>query len=363
VLYDATGTINLGAEFRLSDRWTLDVPVNYNPWALGDGRRKLKHAMVQPELRRWNGEAFDGSFWGVHLHGALFNVSNIFSHYQFEGRLAGAGIAYGYRWNLSRRWAVEASVGAGYAYMDYTRYDASGSDACRGCGVKLGTERKHYLGVTRAVVALAYTFGRKSRPSEVVQRVVDIQPIRPTRIDTLRVVEERVVVRRHESGSACVLFPVNSAVLDVQVAQNRAELYKIEQSMRRIRRLEPVVISQISIESYASPEGDAVHNDTLACRRAEALQRYMTERYGLEGVTFAVSSGGENWSGLARAVDTATDLSAPVKAELRRIIDLADVAERKAALRRHSAYGWLLREVYPLLRVSSYRIDYTTTNY
>jgi outer membrane protein OmpA-like peptidoglycan-associated protein len=363
VLADATGTFSLGAEFRLARRLTLDIPVHYNPWTMGDGR-KLKHWLVQPEVRLWRGEAFAGSFWGMHLHGALFNVSNLFSHYQFEGRLAGVGIAYGYRHNFNRRWAIEASIGAGYAYIDYTRYDASNAEGCNGCGPKLGEGRKHYLGVTRAVVALVYTFGRKSNAKavEVVPRVVDIQPIRPMRIDTLRVVEERLVVQRHESGSACILFPVGSAVLDPSVAQNRRELLKIEQSMQRIHRLQPVEIGSVVIESYASPEGDIDQNDTLACRRAEALQAYMQQTYGLHEVAFTVRSGGENWRGLADAVGVSTELPPAVKAELLDIIGTADPDRRKAALRAHDGgrtYSWLLREVFPLLRVSSYRIDYT----
>ena len=32
LLYDATSTINLGTEFGLSPKWTLDVSANYNPW-------------------------------------------------------------------------------------------------------------------------------------------------------------------------------------------------------------------------------------------------------------------------------------------------------------------------------------------
>ena len=35
LLYDATTTMNLGLEFGLARKWTLDVPVNYNPWKPG----------------------------------------------------------------------------------------------------------------------------------------------------------------------------------------------------------------------------------------------------------------------------------------------------------------------------------------
>ena len=37
LLYDATATMNLGLEFGLARKWTLDVPVNYNPWKPDNG--------------------------------------------------------------------------------------------------------------------------------------------------------------------------------------------------------------------------------------------------------------------------------------------------------------------------------------
>ena len=47
-----TYTPNLGLEFGLARKWTLDVPVNYNPWKPDNGRR-LRHWGIQPEVRYW----------------------------------------------------------------------------------------------------------------------------------------------------------------------------------------------------------------------------------------------------------------------------------------------------------------------
>ena len=57
LLYDATTTMNLGLEFGLARKWTLDVPVNYNPWKPDNGRR-LRHWGIQPEVRYWFCEKF-----------------------------------------------------------------------------------------------------------------------------------------------------------------------------------------------------------------------------------------------------------------------------------------------------------------
>ena len=42
LLYDVTTTLNIGAEFRLAPKWTLDVSGNYNPFKFGDDK-KMKH--------------------------------------------------------------------------------------------------------------------------------------------------------------------------------------------------------------------------------------------------------------------------------------------------------------------------------
>lgn len=49
LLYDATTTMNLGLEIGLVRKWTLDIPVNYNPWKLSDGKR-LRHGGYNPKF-------------------------------------------------------------------------------------------------------------------------------------------------------------------------------------------------------------------------------------------------------------------------------------------------------------------------
>lgn len=95
LLYDATATINLGVEAALGHRVTLDVSGNYNPWKFGDAR--WKHWLVQPEVRYWLCESFNGHFFGLHAHYAEYNAGGIdfstaFRHNRYQGHLYGAGI-------------------------------------------------------------------------------------------------------------------------------------------------------------------------------------------------------------------------------------------------------------------------------
>ncbi|MDR1865578.1 MAG: DUF3575 domain-containing protein [Bacteroidales bacterium] len=153
LLYDATTTVNFGMETGLSNKWTLDISGNYNPWQF-NGNKKLKHWMVQPEIRYWLCERFYGHFIGLHLHYAYYNAGGIkmfgLEHHRYQGFLYGGGISYGYQWIIGNFWLLEMSVGAGYAYGEYGKY------RCEECGEKIKDDLFHYFGPTKASVSLIY---------------------------------------------------------------------------------------------------------------------------------------------------------------------------------------------------------------
>lgn len=166
LLYDATSTLNLGVEFGLGRRTSLDVPINYNPWSFPKGR-KLKHLMVQPEFRYWFCERFNGSFLGVHALGGIGNTANLkipfglwddLEGHRYQGWFVGAGLSYGYQWYLGPHWNLEATIGGGYIYFNYDKYE------CGKCGNKLLNDKdKHYFGVTKAGLSLVYLFKYKKQ--------------------------------------------------------------------------------------------------------------------------------------------------------------------------------------------------------
>lgn len=156
LLYDATTTMNLGLEFGLSRKWTLDIPVNYNPWKPDNGRR-LRHWGIQPELRYWFCESFNRTFVGLHAHYADLNVGGlpgIFSENmqknRYQGHLYGAGLSVGHSWILKKRWSIEASIGLGYARIEYEKYP------CAECGSKLKDTGRNYFGPTKAALSIIY---------------------------------------------------------------------------------------------------------------------------------------------------------------------------------------------------------------
>ncbi len=130
LLYDAAATPNLALEFGLGKKTTFELGAGLN-WFNFSDNKKFKHLLLQPELRWWTCDVFNGHFFGVHAHGAQFNVGgwdipigrlDTFKDSRYQGYLYGGGISYGYQWVLNPRWNLELSAGGGYARIHYDEF-------------------------------------------------------------------------------------------------------------------------------------------------------------------------------------------------------------------------------------------------
>ena len=171
-LYWATTTPNLGLEVGMGDRFTFYLEGGYNPWTLNkEVNMKAKHFLVSPEFRYWFCESFNGHFIGINGNYTQFNVSampipdvffpiassqgalkNDSRNERYEGWAAGAGITYGYQWILGKRWNLEATLGLGYWYTVYDKYEN------RKCGLFRETQQRHLIGPTRCGISFIYLF-------------------------------------------------------------------------------------------------------------------------------------------------------------------------------------------------------------
>lgn len=158
LLYAATSTLNIGGEFRINDKRTWTLPIGYNPWTFSENK-KLKHWIIQPELRFWSCEAFNGFYWGVHAHGGEFNVGGLklpfgmfptLQDHRYQGYFYGGGLGLGYQWILHDRWNLELGIGAGYTRFEYDKY------RCEHCGEKIKTGSRNYFGPDRIALSLIY---------------------------------------------------------------------------------------------------------------------------------------------------------------------------------------------------------------
>ncbi len=155
-------------------------------------------------------------------------------------------------------------------------------------------------------------------------------------------------------GSAYLFFHVNSTEIDPHEMTNIRELGKIHATLDSLADC-GCQIEQIIIIGNASPEGPYEGNEMLSEGRAEALEAYIRNRYGLDPSIFKVLSVAEDWSSLRQYVEL-SDL--PHKREILDLIDSdrdPDPKEWVLKSQYPDDYKILLERCYPYLR----RLDYT----
>jgi len=159
-------TPNLGIEFGLSKKMTLNLSGGFNPW--DDNKpttnKKFKHWIVEPELRYWFCERFNGSALGLHaiMSGVPFtdikgyniggyDIPLLFEKaYRYEGTAIGGGISYIYHWMVGKHFGLEFNVGAGFAYLKYDKFP------CPKCSPAIGKFSKTYIGPTKLGINLIF---------------------------------------------------------------------------------------------------------------------------------------------------------------------------------------------------------------
>lgn len=165
LLYDATATVNLGVEFAVAPKLTIDISGNFHPWILPGGRR-LTHLLVQPELRWWIKERFKGHFVAFNVLAADYNAGNIpnnitimgrslsaLGRYRLDGKAFGAGVAYGYAFRVGKRLNIELEAGLGYIS---SKFDAYRLDADESLYAENSTVQ--YFGPTKGALNIVYLF-------------------------------------------------------------------------------------------------------------------------------------------------------------------------------------------------------------
>jgi len=160
----ATTTLNVGVEFFSEGRYSVSLPISYNPWTFNDNK-KIKHLAFQPEFRIWFGETFRGSFInvqsfiGLQLHYLYYNAGGInipFGMFpdpkntRYQGQGAGGGVTYANQFGLGGRWRGEIGTTLVFSYLWYDSYE------CRTCGAFKGSGTRRYLGPGKSSLSIVY---------------------------------------------------------------------------------------------------------------------------------------------------------------------------------------------------------------
>ncbi len=315
LLQDAVGTMSLGAEYRFSGKFSVDIMGAWNPWTFSD-HMMYRQWSISPQLRWWPKEK--GHFLGLSIIGGEFNYNKVtlpfnsapsLRDYRYEGWMAGAGIAYGYRYDVSRRFALEATVGVGLAHVDYDKY------LCDRCGEEVASGNKLYFGPMRTGLNIIYRIG--SEPMKIAE-VKEIPMPAPAVVrDTLERIIEKVVRDtvyiteyvpemstdaaskiRHARFALRLNYPVSSSQIIADYGNNRAQLDSLKKFIHTYTTDPELDVLSIDVNGYASIEGTATSNLQLSQRRALSVADLIEWMYPKLSHLLRVRGLGEDWDSL-----------------------------------------------------------------
>lgn len=218
-------------------------------------------------------------------------------------------------------------------------------------GASLTLLRQDYGCCDKVIAEQSQTIGRFARRAEFVPQLAYVQPE-----------VERVKVRAL-AGTAYIDFRVNRTEIRPDYRNNRRELDKIIATIDSVRADKDITVTSLSIKGYASPEGSYAGNARLAAGRTEALKEYVSGLYHFDAGFIRTSSEPEDWEGLRRYVEKS---GLAHKQEILALIDSGEEPDRKERRIRSAYpedYRILLRDCYPALRRSDYRIEYTIRSF
>lgn len=173
-------------------------------------------------------------------------------------------------------------------------------------------------------------------------------------------------VIKNIEGSAFITFVVNRTELKPDYMVNRRELQKIISSIDFVRRDSDATITRVHIKGFASPEGPYDNNVRLAKGRTETLRRYVRDLYSFPDTTVTQSYEPEDWAGLRSYLTDSMNFDIKHRAEIIDIVDGPlgfDNKDLAIKTRFPEDYAVILKQIYPWLRHSDYRVTYSIRTY
>lgn len=151
LLYDAILMPSLEVEYRIDDRWSVNLEGEVAWWSENSKHKYYQIATISPEARYWFGtkKPWHGHYIGAFAGGSWYDLENGGRGYQGEAVMA--GLSYGYMFPIGRRLSLEAGIGIGYLHTEYEEYLP-----VDGHYVYQQTSRTNYFGPVKLKFALVW---------------------------------------------------------------------------------------------------------------------------------------------------------------------------------------------------------------
>lgn len=141
LLYDAAATPNLELEFRLTDKWSLEIGAGFNPFPLDDKVfPKWRHVSAWVAPRYWFCHVFNRGYLSFNASYAHYNVAGgsypigwmypQIKDSRYQGDAVMGGLSYGWHFAISPHFSIELEGGLEAGYSWYSQFE------CKHCGTK-----------------------------------------------------------------------------------------------------------------------------------------------------------------------------------------------------------------------------------
>ena len=171
----------------------------------------------------------------------------------------------------------------------------------------------------------------------------------------IKVIDKFVTV---EDRNYIQFFVGDTRVVDT-LGDNRRQLDKITDLMRRIVEQQEFYVDTVTLTAAASPEGSYAANNILARGRAQALKRYLVRRYGRSIDTMLSAQWvAEDWQELTNRIRTDRGI-VNRDAILELIAAEKNPDRREQAIRQRfpKEYAYIRSVIYPQLRAVNFRYN------
>lgn len=170
---------------------------------------------------------------------------------------------------------------------------------------------------------------------------------------------------REISGQAYIDFPVSRTEIYEDYRNNPAELQKIIATIDAVKDDPDTKITKVHIKGYASPESPYSNNTRLAKGRTATLKKYVQNLYHFHESVITTDFEPEDWAGLRAYVEKSQNLQH--KENILAIIDSdeKDMDRKEARIKSNypEDYQFLLKNCYPALRHSDYKVEYIVRSF
>ena len=153
-----------------------------------------------------------------------------------------------------------------------------------------------------------------------------------------------------------VHYAINKANIVESYSDNPQQIAELKDFMDQTKDT-TMHITAIHIVGYASPDGNATQNDTLAAKRAQALYKYAVNTFHPKQ-SIDANHKTFHWADCAPAVERS---NIPHKEQVLAILNSPSHTEtqKEAELRKHSeAWNYLATQILPQMRYADIEFDY-----